>query len=260
MRRVPGQALAALAAAVLAATGAGGPAAGHAQAPGRDPDAQAPAGGGRAAPADTLAFPPPPEPGFEVPEIAPGDTAPGDRRLSVAPDRPVHQYRLALGGGSFGWEDDAGLDDGGFVQLDVERDVLTVLAFRAGLAYGTTEIATATDVEGNPIDPVDARLFLPEISALLQADVGPFRDGPFVPYAALGFGSLVTDPDVEGRNARSQNAFGYGVGARVSLPGRLGARGELRRHLVKLEDPLGSTRESESVYTTRFGASLTYAF
>jgi opacity protein-like surface antigen len=223
--------------------------------------AAAPAAARAQAAADTAgAYPPPPAVDLEVPEIAPGDTAPGDRRLPLRPDRPVHQFRLALGGGGFGWDEDAGLDDGGFVQLDVERDVLDVLAFRAGLAYGTTEVATATDVEGNPIDPVDARLFLPEVAAVLQGAVGPFRDGPFIPYGMLGFGSLVTDPDVEGQNARSQNAFGWGVGGRLSFAGRLGVRGELRRHLVKLEDPLGSSRESRSEHTTRFGASLTYAF
>jgi hypothetical protein len=205
------------------------------------------------------AMPPPRAPDLDVPEIAPGDTAPGDRRLPVSPKPPMHQYRLSLGGGGFSWEEEAGIDDGGFVQLDVERDVLTVLAIRAGLAYGTTEVAT-TDIEGRPAEPVDARLYLPELSALLQAPVGPFRDGPFVPYALLGFGSLVTDPDLEGQNARSQNAFAYGLGGRVSLPGRLGVRGELRRHLVKLEDALAASRESRSVYTTRLGASLTYAF
>ncbi|MBA2564585.1 MAG: hypothetical protein H0V09_04090 [Gemmatimonadetes bacterium] len=216
-------------------------------------------------------------PAQQEPSENPPPTAGGGETPLVVPEKPsVHQYRVAGGLAAFAWDEDVPADDGPVAGIDVERDLAPFLAVRAGLRYGTTEfraLASVVDDETGEDgasgelatgEAVDTRLYLPELALLLQADLGPLRDTPLVPYAVLGFGSLITDPDREGLTTHSQNAFGYGLGARLRLGGRLGARGEVERYLLKLEDVLGESddpanRDSRSVHNLRFGGSLTYA-
>ena len=177
--------------------------------------------------------------------------------LPVPEKRPVHQFRLGAGATAFAWDDAAAAEDGVLAEFEVERDLAPFLAARAAMGFGTTEFGAAEASE----PPLETRLYLPEVSLLLHPPVGPFRVGTFVPYALVGFGSLITDPKRDGLGARSQNALAYGAGARVGFGGRWGLRGEVRRYLIKLEDPLDpSSRESESIHTTRVGGGLTYAF
>ncbi|MFN2432081.1 MAG: outer membrane beta-barrel protein [Gemmatimonadota bacterium] len=184
-----------------------------------------------------------------------GGAAPDPYVLSAERAR-LREFRLGPGVSALAWEDDAPADDGLLAGLAVERDVASFLAVRASLGYGTTEL---TDAAGETT--ADTRLYLPEVTAVLQLALGPFAESPVVPYGLVGFASLISDPDRAGFSTRSQNAFGYGAGARLRLGPRLGVLGEVERHLIKLEDVFDAAeRGSRSVHATRFGGSLTYAF
>lgn len=199
-----------------------------------------------------------PRPGPGVGPAASGDTALAAADPLPVPEKPpVHQFRFGVNASAFGWDDDAHAEDGLLAGFDLERDLGLLLTARAALAYGSTELDPRPDVE-----PLDTRVYLPEVSLLLQGKLGPLRDGPVVPFAILSFGSLITDPDRDGVSTRSQNAFGYGVGARLGLGDRLGVGAEVRRYLIKLESLFGSEAEprSESIHNLRLGGSLTYAF
>lgn len=185
----------------------------------------------------------------------PAPDAPLEALLPVPEKPPIHQYRVGWGASAFTWDEDAGADDVLLHGFEVERDLASFLAARAQLAYGRTEFAGEAGA-----DALETRLYLPEVSLLLQAPWGGLRERDIVPYALAAFGSLITDPDRSGVGTRSQNAFGWGAGVRVGFGGRLGVRGELRRYLIKLESPFDpASRESESIHNTRFGGSVTYA-
>ena len=171
------------------------------------------------------------------------------------PEKPsVHQFRLSLEVNSFNW-DDAEVDDGLLVAFDVERDVASFLAARGSLAYGVSEVRPRSG-EGSARD---VRLYLPEVDLLLQHTLRVSEKGRFTPYVLTGFGSLVADPKDEG-STRSQNAFSYGAGARYRFNDRLGVRGEVKRYLIKLEDPLDpGSQDSETVNAWRLGGAFSYA-
>jgi hypothetical protein len=177
--------------------------------------------------------------------------------LPATPPRRIDEYRLGPVLSGLAWEEDAAMADGALAGFAVERDVASFLALRAGLGYGTTELAPPDVVDAGA---VDTRLYLPEVSLVLQPVWGEAGAWPVRPYGLVSFASLISDPDREGVSTRSQNAFGYGAGARLRVGRRLGILGEIERYLVKLEDPFDATRESRSVHNTRFGGSVTYAF
>lgn len=176
--------------------------------------------------------------------------------LPIPEKPPVHQFRLAAELGAFTWDDDAGANDNVLAGFDVERDLAPFLAGRAALAYGTTELAprAAGRSAGG-----DVRLYLPEVSLIAQHELPAFSGGELTPYGLVGFGSLISDPADQG-STKSQNAFSYGGGLRLRFGERLGVRGEVKRYLIKLEDPFDpSDQGSESVHNLRLSGSLTYA-
>jgi hypothetical protein len=203
-----------------------------------------------------------------------GDTVSAGRPAEGAPlpvpeKPPVHEFRLSLAASAFTWEEEARADDGLLASFELERDIASFLAVRAGLGYGSSDFRVpgenapqgGIDGPSAEVEVADMRLYLPEVNVLFQPAWGRLEASRFRPYALVGFGALVTDPRQEGLSTRSQNAFGYGAGARLRLASRLGVRAEVERYLIKLEDPFSVTeRESRSVHNTRFGGSLTYAF
>jgi hypothetical protein len=197
----------------------------------------------------------------QQPDSLPPAAPTADERVPRAeplpiPEKPsVHQFRLSLEVNSFDWDDDAEVDDGLLVAFDVERDLAPFLAARGSLAYGVSEVRPRSG-DGAARD---VRLYLPEVVLLLQHTLRVSEQGRLTPYAGTGFGSLVADPEGEG-STRSQNAFSFGAGARFRFNDRLGVRGEVRRYLIKLEDPLDpSPQDSETVNAWRLGGAFSYA-
>lgn len=193
--------------------------------------------------------------GDSLPPAGPDATLPRAEPLLVPPKPSVHEFRLAVEGSSFNWDEEAQVDDGVLFDFDVERNLASFLAARGGLAYGTSE-ARPRSGEG---PSSDVRLYLPELNLMLQHELRVAANGWLTPYAIAGFGSLVADPEGEGAT-RSQNAFSYGGGARMRFGDRWGARAEIKRYEIKAEDPLDPvSRSSETVHSWRFGSALTYA-
>jgi hypothetical protein len=182
------------------------------------------------------------------------ETLPRAEALPI-PEKPsVHQFRLSLEVNAFNWDDEADVDDGLMVAFDVERDLAPFLAGRGSLAYGVTEIRPRSGGGSR-----DVRLYLPELDLLPQHTFRLSGETRLTPYLIVGFGSLVADPKGEG-STRSQNAFSFGGGTRFRFTNRLGIRGEVKRYLIKLEDPLDPTsQDSESVHVWRLGAAFSYS-
>lgn len=173
--------------------------------------------------------------------------------LLVEAPRP---YRIAVTGSALLWHEAAtrSPDDGSLWGLEVERLLLRWAFARLGAAFGRS---TVTSGERS----ADVNSYLLEVVLGPRVAVADLRELGVIPYAAVGFGSLVHDPRVDGLATRSQNAFSWGAGVEWSFRPDLGVRAEWRQYSADLEDIFaeldrtGQTRDAD-----RFQIAVFWAF
>lgn len=166
------------------------------------------------------------------------------------------QFHLAVTAGALSWSEGDGpaVDGGALVGLDVERLLTSYASVRLAGAYGATSV-TGT---GGSAD-VNAAVF--ELTLTGRAALPSLRRTGIVPFAGVGIGSVVFDPEVAGLPTRSQNALSYGLGLEARPLPRIGFRAEWKHYTVKLEnlfeptDRTGSDRDAD-----RFQASVFWTF
>lgn len=156
-----------------------------------------------------------------------GDAAEEEELLVEAP-RP---YRLAGSGSALLWDEAATRkpEDGSLWGLELERLVLEWAFARLGGFFGTSTVTSG----GRSAD-VNSYLF--EVAAGPRIALRELRRAGVVPFASVGIGTLVHDPDDDGLASRSQNVFSWGGGVEWSVRPSLGVRAEWRRYSADLED------------------------
>lgn len=186
---------------------------------------------------------------------------PGTAAAQEPPEEPPmaespRQFHLAVTAGALTWSDGDGpaVDGGALLGLDVERLLTPYASVRLAGAHGST---TVTGPDGSA--DVNAAVF--ELTLAGRAALPALRRAGIVPFAGVGIGSVVFDPDVAGLPTRSQNALSYGLGLEARPLPRIGVRAEWKHYAVELEnlfeptDRTGSDRDAD-----RFQASVFWTF
>ncbi|MFQ5678899.1 MAG: outer membrane beta-barrel protein [Gemmatimonadota bacterium] len=173
--------------------------------------------------------------GLSDPGRLPGQAPSGDP--AAEPQGPPmagtpRQFRIAATAGALLWGDEAGrpsADDGALVGLEIERRVGRFLGFRVGGAYGRTTLTGDTAA-------VRTNQYVVEIAVAPRLALGALRRAGVVPFAAVGIGALVHDPEADDLVTKSQSAVGFGGGLDLDLTARFGGRAEWRHYIVDSED------------------------
>lgn len=193
---------------------------------------------------------------------------PGAPPVAGAPD----QFRLSVIGAWVEWDapGEAGgqeIEGAAAWGLELETRVVRFLSFRFGGAFGGTEIS-GTDADGAR-RAVEAGQWVLELVAEPRLAVEPLREAGVVPFGVAGLGSVVHDPRTEEGEfrtplvTRSQGSVIYGGGLEVepAAPGGFGARLELRRAEVRVQDLFVSTeREGTERSSSRLMGTVYLAF
>lgn len=196
----------------------------------------------------------------QEPPVPSGDTI---TEPAMAPTPRL--FRLAASAGVLAWRDESGrneIDAAPVFGLEIESRVGPWLAFRLGGAYGLTTIVAAEGVAQDGLDAAalettDAGQYLIDLAVVPRLGLPALERAGVVPYAAVGVGAVVHDPEAEELVTRSQNALGFGGGVDVDLGGAFGARAEWRRYLVNAEDALTpEDREGDERAADRFWGAL----
>ena len=193
--------------------------------------------------------------------LAPAASAAGqetEEELDVPPMAETpRQFRLSITGSGLTWDDDPGLsvDGTALFGIDVERLLTRFASVRLAGSYGSTSVtgpdgATASVNAGVAELSLAGRLALPSL-----------RRAGVVPFAGVGVGSVVFDPELGDLPTRSQNTLVYGGGLEAQPFPRIGFRAEWKHYAAELEnlfeptDRTGSDRDGD-----RFQASVFWTF
>jgi len=139
-----------------------------------------------------------------------------------------------------------GVDDHAAAGVELEAVVSRWLGFRLGMTLAGTELRSSSG------DRVDARHVVVELLAAPRLALDPLRRIEVTPWAEVGVGSLVHDPDDGSLVTRNQNALVLGGGVDWDVASRLGVRAGWRRTRVELADAFDTEdRSSTGVWTDR---------
>lgn len=194
---------------------------------------------------------------------APG-SALGQEAAEPAMAAPPAQFRVGATAGVLAWPDgsDRAPDDRSLWGVELERLLLPQLSIRMDASYGTATIVS-------PDDAVGADAYLLEVTAVGRGTFATLERIGVIPFATLGLGSLVHDPDRDDLGTVSQNALTWGAGVEApslavtgaSRLAPLGVRLAWRRYQVELEnvfDPLD--RAGRTHHANRFSITAFWAF
>lgn len=188
-------------------------------------------------------------------------TRPGTVLAQEPPEEPPmaespRQFHLAVTAGALSWSDGDGpaVDGGALVGLDVERLLTPYASVRLAGAYGATSVT-------GPAGSADVNAAVFELTLTGRAAIPALRRAGIVPFAGVGIGSVVFDPEVAELPTRSQNAFSYGLGLEARPLPRIGVRAEWKHYDVELEDLFEPTdRTGSDRDADRFQASVFWTF
>lgn len=194
--------------------------------------------------------------------LGPGPLGAQEEELDVpAMAESPRQFHLGASVAALSWSNpdsptavDPEVDGGALVGLDVERLLTRFASIRLAGAYGST---TVTAPGGSA--SVNTALF--ELSLHGRLALASLREVGVVPYAGVGIGSVVFDPEAQDLATNSQNTFSYGGGLEVQPLPRIGFRAEWKHHAVELENLFDPTdRTGRDRDADRFQASVFWAF
>jgi hypothetical protein len=142
--------------------------------------------------------------------------------------------------------------------LSIERILVRGIRGRLSMAAGKTTLHLE-EVER------DAWIMPFDLQVLLSPDFGPFRRLGVMPYAVVGFGTLVTNPSGDGPedelSTRSQSQWTYGGGIQARVRERFEARLEGTVAGVRLADPFtAELRETLTVHNHRWEGRVSWLF
>lgn len=159
-------------------------------------------------------------------------------------------FRVGVTGARLDWPSAGGernvVDDHLAAGIEIEAVVTRWLGFRLGVTFGGTEIRSPS-AEGT-----DVRHVLVEVMAAPRLAIDRLRDEGVTPWAEVGLGTLVHDPDDDALVSRNQNALVFGAGVDWDALGPLGVRAGWRRTRLELADVFDpEDRGSTEVWTSR---------
>jgi hypothetical protein len=143
---------------------------------------------------------------------------------ATTPLPAVAEFHVTAGLASLSWARDAVAAAAG-PTLSVERHVLGPTAVQ----LGATTVSAAVGTE-------PARHYLVDAGVLVAPTLS-LGTWHVTPQLGIGIGTTVTDPGVDSLPTRSQNTWGWTVGADAQLFGSVTVGARYRHFRVRLQDP-----------------------